>query len=799
MMAATRRFVALASLLLATSPIAASASPPTNIMLDLPFGPNQTCSSPALHSFGKDVVAVWARSRFTGLAGNAENRIFYDVSNDSGATFSSPVDLPIPVTTVNWRWNREPQVAMDPDNHAILIVGLVSTTSGTLHTGVGLIRGVVSSGTVIWNTPSIVTQPGPSTNLIGTLALAFARADHSLHLLMLDGPTNTIVYMRSPDGTGATWTAPVAISDPINDVSPLYLRLAIASTPSATELHAAWISSPGLNLEHVNYRKSTDLGVTWQPEQTPASIRMNPVMPGNMGLLFTPHQLEPGLSLAVNSCTASPAFGRVAMAWSESWDFSDEPFPALTSTLFRTEVEPNDVAGQAMAFNPGDALQGTFSTVSDVDFWKVPMNAGDALLLWADSTTTTSLAGTAILDVDGTSVIQNGPWGDPGQGPATTMAFRAPVAGTYYVRATRQVGTGAGTYYRIRTRWGAPGAGEARDAQDVTVIHSTPSGWSSPVRALMSPAGYVDVQPTIGFGADGLDYVTWYDMYAGGANGARSHLVAARNLTGDDPVVSSEQIVSDAISDWNNGIVIVPPGIGPSNGVTSDDRRVGLAWVDFRDGYQNAQAITVATDAFLTSFPSDTNAAAGGIATFRAGLLNRNPLFDERTLVTVSGARGWPVGLIARDSVPAGSSGPLLIHVPVPDTAAAGVCPFTLTFRRQSGILLGQSVANLTIAPVTGVVEGREAFKIEALAPNPTRGFTQVSFVLPRAAEARVAIYGVTGNRVRTLASGMSGAGLHQLTWDGRDSEGRPSPPGLYLIRVESMGRSMAKRLALLR
>jgi aminopeptidase N len=83
--------------------------------------------------------------------------------------------------------------------------------------------------------------------------------------------------------------------------------------------------------------------------------------------------------------------------------------------------------------------------------------------------------------------------------------------------------------------------------------------------------------------------------------------------------------------------------------------------------------------------------------------------------------------------------------------------------------------------------------------PNPAPGHATIDFVLPRAADARVDVFDVRGARLRTLADGPCTPGTHRVAWDGCDAGGRRAGPGIYLVRLESAGRSRTQRLALLR
>ena len=84
-------------------------------------------------------------------------------------------------------------------------------------------------------------------------------------------------------------------------------------------------------------------------------------------------------------------------------------------------------------------------------------------------------------------------------------------------------------------------------------------------------------------------------------------------------------------------------------------------------------------------------------------------------------------------------------------------------------------------------------------APNPFNPRTKVSFSLPTAGPADVAIHAPDGRLVATLASGEFGAGHHSRYWDGRDSRGREMSSGVYLVRLTTVSGVLSRRAVLLK
>lgn len=80
--------------------------------------------------------------------------------------------------------------------------------------------------------------------------------------------------------------------------------------------------------------------------------------------------------------------------------------------------------------------------------------------------------------------------------------------------------------------------------------------------------------------------------------------------------------------------------------------------------------------------------------------------------------------------------------------------------------------------------------------PNPFSSSASVRLTLPRAAHVELRVYGVDGREVRRLMAGSLSAGTHSIAWDGRDTHGAATPPGLYLIRAAADGARTIRRVA---
>ena len=104
-----------------------------------------------------------------------------------------------------------------------------------------------------------------------------------------------------------------------------------------------------------------------------------------------------------------------------------------------------------------------------------------------------------------------------------------------------------------------------------------------------------------------------------------------------------------------------------------------------------------------------------------------------------------------------------------------------------------------TTVDVTSAAPGEARFSL-ALgdpSPNPFASRTMVRFVLPAQQPVQVAVYDIRGHRVRVLVDGTLPAGPHVAGWDGRDTQGGALASGTYFVRLQSGGRVLTQRMAL--
>ncbi|MGH7496083.1 MAG: FlgD immunoglobulin-like domain containing protein [bacterium] len=119
--------------------------------------------------------------------------------------------------------------------------------------------------------------------------------------------------------------------------------------------------------------------------------------------------------------------------------------------------------------------------------------------------------------------------------------------------------------------------------------------------------------------------------------------------------------------------------------------------------------------------------------------------------------------------------------------------------------LRGARVRAATQAPSLKTVMP-SAFKIHQSFPNPfgspiSGERTMIRFELPgnEVIKVELIIYNVAGQLVRELISGEKAPGKHEITWNGKDEQGREVPSGIYLYRLTAGRWKETKRIVVMR
>jgi flagellar hook capping protein FlgD len=138
---------------------------------------------------------------------------------------------------------------------------------------------------------------------------------------------------------------------------------------------------------------------------------------------------------------------------------------------------------------------------------------------------------------------------------------------------------------------------------------------------------------------------------------------------------------------------------------------------------------------------------------------------------------------------------------------------FTLTLALKPGQRAGGEVAvvagkfsgsdGVTLGVELGrpsqTLPGAARVALSANQPNPFSTETAFTLELNEAADVIVGIYDLRGRSVANLHRAPLAAGPHVFRWNGRDSDGRSAPNGVYFYQATVGGRSLARKLILMR
>lgn len=134
-----------------------------------------------------------------------------------------------------------------------------------------------------------------------------------------------------------------------------------------------------------------------------------------------------------------------------------------------------------------------------------------------------------------------------------------------------------------------------------------------------------------------------------------------------------------------------------------------------------------------------------------------------------------------------------------PFPLALGTYYWEVLARDPMGATRSSGVSSFEVVSATDAPPDRGSALGLTAAPNPFNPRTTLRFELDRATRPRLEIFDARGRRVRELELGHRTAGVHEVSWDGRDETGRDCASGAYLVRLRAEGASALLRIALVR
>jgi hypothetical protein len=99
----------------------------------------------------------------------------------------------------------------------------------------------------------------------------------------------------------------------------------------------------------------------------------------------------------------------------------------------------------------------------------------------------------------------------------------------------------------------------------------------------------------------------------------------------------------------------------------------------------------------------------------------------------------------------------------------------------------------------TGPDEAPQSSRLLQNIPNPFNPTTTIRYVLEKRSQVELAIFNIKGQLVRVLESGSRPMGLHEATWDGRDTSGTLVASGVYFYRLKAGPFLETKKMVLIK
>ncbi len=128
-----------------------------------------------------------------------------------------------------------------------------------------------------------------------------------------------------------------------------------------------------------------------------------------------------------------------------------------------------------------------------------------------------------------------------------------------------------------------------------------------------------------------------------------------------------------------------------------------------------------------------------------------------------------------------------------------------------SGIVLADSTGggipasgeNGYLSRLTGVAENPstipDKFELKQNYPNPFNPTTTIAFGLPKHSDAKLTIFNLLGQEVRTMSFRGLAAGYHTVEWDGTNDQGYRVESGIYFYQLRAGNFVQTKKMVMLK
>ena len=132
-----------------------------------------------------------------------------------------------------------------------------------------------------------------------------------------------------------------------------------------------------------------------------------------------------------------------------------------------------------------------------------------------------------------------------------------------------------------------------------------------------------------------------------------------------------------------------------------------------------------------------------------------------------------------------------------PDTAGFhGLLDSTLAWLNENTTRLDTTFSTIKTTPTSAI---NRTFQLFNNYPNPFNPTTTLSFELQNTERASLKIYNLLGEQVAEILDREMEPGTYSLYWTACNADGKLLPSGIYICRLETDSKSVAKKMILLR
>lgn len=97
-------------------------------------------------------------------------------------------------------------------------------------------------------------------------------------------------------------------------------------------------------------------------------------------------------------------------------------------------------------------------------------------------------------------------------------------------------------------------------------------------------------------------------------------------------------------------------------------------------------------------------------------------------------------------------------------------------------------------SPLAGIPQ---EFVLEQNYPNPFNSSTNIRYLLPKSCHVFIVVYDVLGRDVAVLVDSKQEAGIHEITWDGKDMDGLELASGVYIFQLNTGSQIVSRKMLL--